>query len=47
VFVTGGEALTAGKALLFFALPLGFAVWELIRTRRELRRQRRSGAGDS
>lgn len=39
--MSGGEVLTAGKALLFFALPLGWAIWELVRTRRELRRQRR------
>ena len=35
----GGEILTAGKAVLFFALPLGLAVWELVGLKRERRQQ--------
>ena len=38
--MTGGELLVAGKALIWFALPLGLAGWELWRLRR-LRQERR------
>jgi hypothetical protein len=35
--VSGAELLTAGKAVLWFAVPLALAVRELRRTRRLLR----------
>lgn len=35
--MTGGEVLVAGKALIWFAVPLGLAVLELVRTRRLVR----------
>jgi hypothetical protein len=33
--MTSEEFLVYGKALIWFAIPLGFAVWELWRLRRD------------
>jgi uncharacterized protein HemX len=34
------EILIAGKALIWFAIPLGLALWEWVRVRRSLRADR-------
>jgi hypothetical protein len=41
--VSAGELLVAGKALLWFAIPIVFAVWQLASVRAELRRDRDRG----
>lgn len=45
--MTGAELLTAGKAVLWFGLPLLLAVLELRRTRGLQRRGRTPGADDA
>lgn len=36
----GGAILVIGKAVLWWAIPLGFAIVSLVRLRREIRRDR-------
>lgn len=36
----GGAILVLGKAVLWWAIPLGFAIVSLVRLRREIRRDR-------
>lgn len=43
--MTSAEILTAGKAVIWFAVPLALAVWELVRLRRSQRRDREDERG--
>lgn len=36
----GGAILVLGKAVLWWAIPLGFAIVSLVRLRREIKRDR-------
>lgn len=38
--MTGAEILTIGKALIWWGIPLAFAIWQLVSVRREIRRDR-------
>lgn len=38
--MSGAEILILGKLLLTFGFLLGFAAWEVLRLRRDLRRRR-------
>lgn len=42
--MSGAEILTAGKALIWFAIPIALAIWELTRIRRERTRDRQARA---
>lgn len=43
--MTSAEILTAGKAVIWFAVPLALALWELVRLRRSQRRDREEKGG--
>lgn len=40
VLMTGAEILTIGKAVIWWGIPLAFAIWQLVSVRREIRRDR-------